>query len=140
MAKLRFWEYPDFRKNNPEWYEALKANDFNAHKALQHLRSHYAGKLKKSGFIDADPDDNPVIQPEIITMQNASDYYELCEQILREFPFKKQVHRLIFELHTIGNSERQIVEILAEKHGFKMSRRGVNDLLNRVKTSFRKGG
>jgi hypothetical protein len=120
--KLSFNETPQFLASQKEWY----------------------ARLEREGFEDIEKGEtDTVIRPQIIKTEKSQyegghDYYELCQTILREYRFKKEMHRMIFEMHTEGRSERVIVKHMWDKYGHKISQQGVNVLIKRTKENYLK--
>jgi hypothetical protein len=118
---------------------------FNQTAQFKALQKEWYSLLKETGFDDIEAGDkNGIIQPQVFVQDKTQSsgglsYFEFCHQILREYRFKKEIHRTIFSLHTEGMSERDIVRHLSENHGIKFSQQGINVLINRVKESFLKG-
>ncbi len=123
MSKKKVYETNSFKAVQKEWYV----------------------KLEASGFEDIEKGElDTVIRPQIIkTQTNQSvgglNYYEFCQTILRAFRFKKQIHRVIFSLHSEGLSERDICLEVKRLHQVNFSQQGVNLLIRRVKEQFLKG-
>jgi hypothetical protein len=118
----KFYETDDFKTLQKEWYGKLDPKEFDLEEGL--------------------PDN--VIRPEVIRTEKSqydggTAYWNLCQEILRTYRFKKDVHKTIFELHTNGLSERQIATEIKKKTLTKMSQKGINLLINRVKESYLKG-
>ncbi len=120
----KFYETNDFKKAKAQWY----------------------GLLKETGFADIEEgEDETVIRPQVITgtevkkqYQGGLDYYQLCQSIIRDYKFKKEVHRTIFELHAEGKSERDIVTWLHANTTLTYSQKGINKIIHRIKLEFDK--
>jgi hypothetical protein len=122
-----YWKTPEFRKLQLEWY----------------------AKIEAAGFIDIED----VSQNEYISSsqefnknnkgeQNGSgpDYYEYCHKILREFRFKREMHREIFEKHTEGMPTPEISEWLSAHELHKpMTFQGIAHLIDRIKQDYSRG-
>lgn len=126
MSAKKFYETAEFKKLNKEW----------------------AKKLAESGFNDLEKnEDEYVVRPEEITtkfnddsfgsyvefVENAGlDYYQFCHQILREFPFKRELDRVVFELYTEGTTEREISKKLKQTRHRGLDQSNVNRLIRRI--------
>lgn len=121
-----------------------KNKPFNETTEFKAERKKWYARLDAEGFEDIEKGEtDTVIRPQIIKVQKSqydggNSYYELCQNILREFRFKKEIHRVIFSQHTEGRSEREIVNTLANQ-GLRFSQKGINLLINRVKEQYLKG-
>lgn len=118
---------------------------FNETDAFKKLQARWCKKLEDDGFEDIEKGERKnVITPQVIKARKSqydggNVYYDLCQSILREFKFKKDIHRVIFQLHADGNSERVIVKYLEDKLQISLSQKGVNLVIRRVKESYLKG-
>jgi hypothetical protein len=123
MAKKLFNQTPEFKKLQAEW----------------------AQKLADSGFQDIEKGElDTVIRPQIIKTQKnqyigGTDYFTFCQEILRLFRFKKEIHRIIFSLHSEGMSERDICQRLKQNQRVTFSQKGINLIIHRVKEQYLKG-
>lgn len=123
MAKRKFNETSEFKALEKQWYAKLDASGFD--------------NIEKG-------ETDTVIRPQIIKTQKSqydggNSYYDLCQSILREFRFKKEVHRIIFSLHADGRSEREIIGWLSTSMGLTFSKTGIHTLIKRVKEQYLKG-
>lgn len=124
MAKKSFYETASFKALQSKWYK----------------------KLEDSGFVDIEKGEtDSVVKPEIISTKTAQYhvgdlYSNLCQNILATFKFKKEIHKVIFQLHANGLSEREIKETVQTERGITVSQKGINLLIKRVKEEHRKGG
>lgn len=111
------------------------------------LQAKWYGKLKKSGFKDAEQDEdhlkvwssrlfNGTVNGQQFTQKRSyyesrEDYYRLAGWFLNEYPFKTPKDKLIWQLHSEGISIRNIILILKKKH-FKVHVRMVHPLLKEL--------
>lgn len=110
------------------------------------LRNAWYELLKETGFNDLENPDQPdrFIQPEIINTRSkfgfTENYYQYCQLILRDFPFRRDVDRLIFELHTEGKSIREIEGLLPimfiDKPFRKIQKSHIDRIIRRIKEDF----
>lgn len=86
------------------------------------LKSKWYGKLKKSGFKDAETDEEHLQdwsrtlfskRPEYD--QSKEEYYRLAGHFLHEHTFQTETDRKIWDLHQNGVSIRNIVKLLKKK-------------------------
>ena len=106
------------------------------------VQAEWAAKLKQSGFNDledaADPD--AYIQPEIISKKSRygfdEEHFELCQSILRDYPFREDLQRAIFELHAEGKSIREIEQWLSENSTKRLGRNRIHEIIKRIKEDF----
>ncbi len=122
----------EFLKVQDEWYSKLEAEGFDDIEVVKKRDT----KNKRLILTDSD-----VVQPEIVRQynghfNNTDGYYQLCQQILREFKFKKPHHKIVFELHTQGKSQRAVKRILMAEHQIEMSQQGIDKLIRRTKKQF----
>jgi hypothetical protein len=74
--------------------------------------------------------------------QNGSgpDAQEICSAILRDFKFKRDMHRAIFERHTEGMSYADIAKWLSTHELYKpMTFQGVANLIDSIKQDYARG-
>lgn len=102
------------------------------------LQSEWYGKLAQEGFDDLEnPNDQDApIEREKIQDTRGDGYYEFCQAILRDFKFKRDLDRLIFELHTEGRSEREIAAYLKEKSYKIITHIRVHQIIKATKEKF----
>lgn len=90
--------------------------------AFKQLNAKWQKKLKKSGFEDAESDEEHLIdwsrtvfskRPEYD--QSKEEYYRLAGQFLHEHMFQTETERKIWALHQDGVSIRNIVIMLKKK-------------------------
>jgi hypothetical protein len=100
-------------------------------KAFEALNAKWYDKLKKSGFEDAESDEDHLTdwsrtlflkRPEYD--QSKEEYYRLAGQFLHDHTFRTETERKIWELHQDGVSIRKIVKLLRKKR-LKVSHVGV---------------
>jgi hypothetical protein len=121
MAKKAFYKTEKFKKLEADWYQ----------------------KLKSEGFEDIEDGNNSeVIEPQVFQTRpiqhlSGDTWAQECVAILKSYPFRKDLHRKIFELHAQGNSVRDIVRMLKMNFKVKVSVMGVNLIINRVRANFR---
>ncbi len=120
MVKKKFFETDEFKKLNEEWSK----------------------KLEASGFDDIEKtEDGYTLRPqEFITNKvkyvGGQDYYDFCQQVLRDYPFKRDIDKFIFEAHTEGKSEREI-EVLLSKHSYKsLTSVRIHQIIRKIKEDF----
>jgi hypothetical protein len=128
MAKpkknLKFYETPEFEAEKQKWDEILaNTPDANGEK-----------------FVDIEKNET-FVRPQIFSTlktqyDGGNEYHLLCQEILRNFKFTRDVHRVIFSLHAEGKSQRDIQEILKSKHGFEISQQGISQLIKRIRVKF----
>lgn len=100
------------------------------------LQNEWYQKLKDSKFEDSEGFNNSsIIQPQIF-QGSTTGYADLCTEILKNYKFKKDIHKAIFQLHADGKTEVEITKHVKQYYGFDFSRRGINDLLTRVKKEY----
>lgn len=120
MAKKLFYETNEFKKLNAKWGQ----------------------KLSESGFEDIESgEDSAIVRPQIIKTQKSqyiggNQYFALCQEILRTFQFKRDLHRKIFELHTAGRSLREIEADLKKLKLKVLSPSGILKIIKRVKDAY----
>lgn len=118
--KKKFYETEEFKRLNKEWQK----------------------KLEESGFEDIEKSDNDFIrQHQVFTAdkvqsEGGREYYLLCQKILREYDFKDNLHRLIFELHTEGKSVREISTFLQLNSERTLKKSVISDVINKIKNTF----
>lgn len=123
MAKKSAFDTPAFKELQKQWYL----------------------KLEKSGFDDIEKGEpETVVRPQVIKTkkkqyEGGASYWELCQQILREYPFKRPVDRAIFEMHAEGLSFREISDKLMEREFKRITYRGVHKIVMRIKEAFLRG-
>lgn len=126
MSAKKFYETAEFKKLNKEW----------------------AKKLAESGFNDLEKnEDEYVVRPEEITtkfnddsfgsyvefVENSGlDYYQFCHQILREFPFKREIDKVVFENYTEGKTVREISTKLAEQGLKALKKTAVDEIIKKI--------
>ncbi len=110
------------------------------------LNSFWKLKLHDSGFDDVDPEDGVMIQPQVFTAPEVKteyvggpDYHEFCHQILREYQFRKDIHRRIFELHTEGFSQLQIQDWIIQNTHFQFTQVAILKIIRRIRDDYKKG-
>jgi hypothetical protein len=114
MAKKKYYETDEFKSLQKNWYakigeEVEKNESVIVPETIETFKTQYLGGL---------------------------DYAAFCEQILREFKFKKDIHRIIFEKHAEGKSRREIQDFLFQTHAFEISDKNVDLVVNRIKKQF----
>jgi len=121
-ADKKFYETPEFKKLQTKWY----------------------ARIKKKGFVDIEEgQDERIVEPEVFNTEtnqyhHGIEYYELCLRILAEGKFRKEIYKLIFELHTEGKSEREIAGEL-EKLDAGLTPQAVSEIIKRIKKNFLRG-
>lgn len=114
------------------------------------MNAEWNQKLAASGFEDIEATENGVVRPQIFTAQKTqyvggANYYEYCQLVLRTFPFKRDLERVVFEYHAEGKSEREIATWLAEnahKEEFEhlrlkpLTNIRVHQIIKRIKEDF----
>lgn len=107
---------------------------------FQDAANFYESLLTAEGLGALD-DDSGVIKPHIfharkVQYDGGLSVYELCQEILRLYEFKKESHRKIIELHGDGKSEREIRAVLLRKCEVDLSQQAINKIINRIKRDF----
>ena len=119
MAKKKFYETEEFAQLNAEWKQ----------------------KLEESGFDDIEKNEtDTIIRPQEFYPASryafTKDYYEYCQDVLRNYPFKRDIDQIIFELHAQGMSDRQIEAELKRRELRAYTYRRVNQIVNQIKNDF----
>jgi hypothetical protein len=88
------------------------------------------------------------------TVVRDDDYYQFCHRLLRELDFKSEFdtkaeargesvgitkgerNRYIFELHTEGQTQDEIVKTMSDELGFTMDRGAISRVIDTVKARF----
>jgi hypothetical protein len=123
MAKKPVYETAAFKKLQAEWY----------------------GNLKASGFHDLEVTESDcVIRPQLFVTKTSQhevghNFHELCQNILREFEFKRPIDREIFELHAEGKSLLDIEKYLEVNSLRKLKKDAINDIIKKTKNMYIKG-
>lgn len=126
MSAKKFYETAEFKKLNKEW----------------------AKKLAESGFNDLEKnEDEYVVRPEEITtkfnddsfgsyvefVENSGlDYYQFCHQILRDFKFRNEMDRFVFEQYTEGRTEREIQRDLTGTNFRNVSNIAIHKIIKKI--------
>jgi hypothetical protein len=136
MSKKKYYETAEFKKLQGEWEK----------------------KLQSSGFDDIEPThDEYYIRPQefVVDKKKTSgglDYYQLCQQILREYDFGHasaesdresfiaDTRRLIFELHTEGRSRREISDSLKDNGVRAYSDKRCEQIIQEIKENYLRMG
>jgi hypothetical protein len=125
MAKKAFYQTEEFKKLNAKWAKRARVGRIRGHREGRDRTASFALRslrLHKSQY------------------DGGNSYYELCQIILRDFDFRKDIHRTIFAQHAEGRSEREIVAYLQENSSIKILAEGHQlYLINRVKEAYLKG-
>ena len=122
MKALNVFETSEFKKLEREWTK----------------------KLKASGFVDIENRDNGnIIHSELIILNDScaghDDYYQYCHDILRDFPFRRELDRVIFERHAEGCSLREIEEWLENQAlGMTLSHQAINNVIDKIKSEYKR--
>ncbi len=120
--------------NKPKFYETKEFLELNAE---------WDKKLEDSGFEDIEKTEyNDFVRPQEFTKRKVKyeggfDYYKYCQLVLREYDFKRDIDRFIFECHTEGLSVRDIEIRLAETSVRKLKYRVISDIINKIKSDFK---
>ncbi len=116
----KFFETDSFAKTKKEW----------------------DAKLKTVGFEDIEATDNGIVRPQIFTTKKVQYdggevYYDFCQRLLRDFPFKQDRDRLIFELHAEGKSLRNIEALLKDNQDFRpVKLTQIQKIIHQIKEDF----
>jgi hypothetical protein len=115
---------------------------------FQKLKKQWDQKLADSGFEDIEAkEDEHMVRPQEFTTPHQSaelteyvdfvensglDYYQFCHQILREFEFKRELDRIVFELYTEGKTIRDISSHLEVSRYKPLKKSSIDDLIKRI--------
>lgn len=130
MAKKKlYYETEEFKQLQKKWYGKLDLD------VVKDNPDHITIHSESSEL---------VVEPQVFKTDKSQyygglDYAEFCEQLLREFKFRKDVHRIIFEKHAGGVSDRDIADLLMDKYEFEITQQAINSLINRVKSQYLAG-
>ncbi len=139
MSKKKYYETESFKKLHSEWNEKLKGDQFDS----EGLRNFDIESLENETVLKPQ-----IFKAEKVQSSGGLDYYEFCQQILREYDFghdsalterqlfNADIRKLIFERHTEGDSQRQIVTVLMERGLKTFSQPRVLQIINEIKTNF----
>jgi hypothetical protein len=121
MGKSNYYESDAFKELDYEWKQKLEDSGFQD---IEKSEDGY--KLRKQTFDAEEP-----IKHQMQVEQN-----NLCHRILSEYSFKRDLDKLIFELHTQGLSVRQIESYLT-KHAYKsIYFTRIGRIINQIKKDF----
>lgn len=104
------------------------------------LQKQWYKKLKDTGFEDIEQDEEKLknrtalqnlSKYEPITAAAKEEYYRLAGQFLYEYEFSNDRERVIWELHSDGNSIEKIV-LNMNVRGYKVYKRLVHETLQRL--------
>lgn len=110
-----------------------KTNEF------KNLEREWYLRLQKEGFKDAEDttkDHRPLNEwhsfrfaaKSQLRLESAKDYYARAKDLLELYPFKSEMHRWIWELHSKGLSKRKI-EVLTRGHKDSIKREWIGHLI-----------
>lgn len=103
------------------------SNQFNS-KQFKALKDKWYKKLEKSGFEDAEKDENSlkswhsyifVVEDDTTFQESKKTYYSMAGKFFHDYVFKSKKDKAIWELHSEGISIRNINKTL-KKRGFKI--------------------
>lgn len=124
----------------------MSAKKFYETTEFKRLKKEWDRKLAASGFDDIEKNDTEnIVTNEIIKtgenmymhyvdfVENAGlDYYQFCHQILREFNFKRELDRVVFELYTEGRTVREISSDLESKGLKPLKKSSIDELIKKI--------
>lgn len=115
---------------------------FKTKKFLE-LRDKWYTKLEKSGFVDAEQDEDNLKQWDSYSFSGSrrarynkdlysskEEYYQLAGKFLNSYEFKTKKERLIWECHAEGKTVTETSEILRKKNFKSCSRSRVHDAVS----------
>jgi len=115
----------------------FKTAEFKAQK------KHWDAVLAAEGLgdIGVDTKYGVVITPQIFTVARdgegfTSEYFELCQEILNNYEFKRDIDREIFEKHMMGWGERKIAAWLKEHSYRAYTQQHINRIINKIKSDY----
>jgi hypothetical protein len=124
MARKKYFQTKEFHAQAREWEEKLAASQASAEVPdFSVQEEEYVVRPQ-------------VFQKEKVQSVGGLDYYQFCQQVLNEYSFKRDIDRLVFELHTEGKSNRDI-EIYLITHSYKQLKHfRIGLIINEIKTNF----
>lgn len=119
----KYYETEEFLRLSREWEQKLESDGFEPLSAFE------------SGT---------TINPQKFTVTDeeeigGSNYSKLCQTIMQEYNFVRDVDYLIFDLHTQGKTIRFIEEYLKNNDHRHIKRSQVADIIKRVKDDYVRG-
>lgn len=109
--------YEQLRK---EWYAKLKKSGFEDIEDLEGRLITYTNNMYKPPTHDARLysilSKDSLLDLTIMTRESGKEYYRLAEHFFNDYKFTSKKHKDIWELHSNGYSERDIVLKLIKKY------------------------
>ncbi len=120
MTKKKYYQTEEFLKLSREWDKKLEDEGFEP-----------LGTLESGTVIN--PQKFTVTDP---TEIGGSNYSKLCQQILSEFEFQRDIDYVIFELHTQGKTVRYIEHHLRQNGLRNYSFRQCLNIIAKIKDDY----
>jgi hypothetical protein len=124
MSAKKFYETAEFKKLKKEWDKKLESSGF------EDIEKNDTDNIITNQIIKTGEN---IYQNYIDFVEDAGlDYYQYCHQILREFPFKRELDRVVFEMYTEGKTEREISKSLQNLNLKPITQQAINLLIRRI--------
>jgi len=114
------------------------------------LRTFWYGVLKANGFTDIEQDEDTLKEWSSRTMRKNAhenlldswadklEYYDMATRFLNEYPFDKELHRVIWNYHVEGISYRNIAKLLRKTKVARMKKDTIWRIVSELKLTMKK--
>lgn len=136
--KQKLFETDEFKRLQKEWYFKL----YNSGFVDDESKPVRDKKTKK--IVGVKVNNSEEIQPHVVNLNvynhmTGHDYHAFCNEILRSFRFRNDVDRYIFEMHSNGLSDREVVKLVLSVFDQNIQQSTVNRIVTRIKQKYSLG-